>query len=109
MALPVEDAAGFDHEAGRMNFTCHDTLGMNFHLPLRKDDSVKVAGDDYTVSLDLALHASPFAKDQAVAGHDISVNLSIQAKCARQFQRPFQPDALIQKARPFPLLPGTAL
>ena len=87
-----------------MDFTSDDAFRLNLYTPFGKDDTVKFAGNDDVISLDLPFHTRPFAQDQAVAGNHVSFYVCVDAKHAGGFERPLKPYALIKEACKFMLL-----
>src|SRR5713226_5184922 len=53
----VEDAAGLDDQAGRVNLTGDNALGLDLDAALRENDPIEPASDDDVVALDLSLYA----------------------------------------------------
>ena len=103
MALAVKDAAGFDYQAGGMDFARYHALGLNFHATLGEDHAIKLPGDHHVISLNLALHPGPFSEDQAVGRNHISLHVSVDPKNAGGFERAFKPNTLVEKSGEFVL------
>lgn len=103
MAAAVENSAGFDHQAWRMNFAGDDTLRLNFHAALRKNYSIEAARDNYLIAFDLAFDFGAFAEDESLIAEDITFDLGFDAKCAGKFQGAFKAHSSIKEAGPFTL------
>ena len=101
MALPVENSAGLDDQARRMNLTGDGTFSLYFDPPLGKNDAVESPRNHNVISLDLAFYSSAFAQHQRVAGDNGSLYLPFHAKRARKLESSLQTDGFIQEAGPF--------
>ena len=67
MALPIENSAGLNHKARRVNLTRHYTLRLDLDSPFREYDAVKMARDHDVISFNLAFDLCRFAENQTVA------------------------------------------
>lgn len=103
MAAAVENSAGFDNQARRMDFAGDDALGLNFNAALGENHSIEAAGDDYLIAFDLAFHFGTFAENEGLIAEDIAFDLSFDAQRARKFERAFKADGPIEESRPFTL------
>src|SRR5882672_143618 len=72
-AATIEDSARVNHKTGRVDFSGHDALGLNFHAALREDYAVIASGDDNSISFDLPFDFGIFAEDQRLLGNHISL------------------------------------
>ena len=103
MAAAVENAAGLDHETGRMDFAGDDSLGLNFYAALGEDDSVKTAGDNDLIAFDLTFDFRAFTEDQSLIAEDAAFDLRFQAQSAGKLERSFKADGAVEEPGPFTL------
>ena len=108
MAAPVEYAARFNHQAGRVDFPADDALGLNFNAALGENHAVKPSGDDYLIAFDLAFNLGAFAKNQRLIAEDIALYLGFDSQRAGKLQRAFKADSPIKETGPFALRFGHA-
>ena len=80
VASAVEDAAGLDDQAGRVNLAGDNTFRLDLDTALRKNDPIEPAGDDDVVPLNLALDAGGLAQDKALLRNNVTLDLTIQAE-----------------------------
>lgn len=103
MAAPIENPAGLNHHARGMNLTGDYSLGLNLYPALRENHSVKPAGDDYLIALDLAFNLRAFTQDKSLVAEDVAFYLRFDSQCAGKLQRALKADGPIQKAGPLSL------
>ncbi len=84
-----------------MNFARDHAPRLYLDPTLGKYYAIKFARDDHMISFDLTFHASAFAQDQAVAGQQVSLHLSVNPKYARGFEGSLTANAFIEEAREF--------
>lgn len=82
MATSIEDSARINHHARRMNLARDYAFGLNFHAPLRKNNSIKSAGDDHMIPFDLPFDLSAFTEDYGLLGNDIAFDVAIDTESA---------------------------
>jgi hypothetical protein len=103
VAAAVENSAGFDNQAWRMDFAGDDAFGLNFDAAFGENYSVEAAGDNYLIAFDLAFHFGTFAEDEGLIAEDVAFDLSFDAQRARKFQGAFKAHGPIEEAGPFTL------
>lgn len=100
MAAAVEDASGIDYHARGVNLACNDPFGFNLNAPFGKNHTVETAGNHHAVTFDLALDLGTFAQDDRLLRNDISFDIAVYAKRARDRKRPLKGHALVDETRP---------
>src|SRR5258708_29334852 len=83
-----------------MNFTGDHTFGFELHASLRKNHSIKTAGDRYAIALDLTFHFCAFAEDYGLLRDDVALHVSVNAERALDCQRAFERYALANESGP---------
>jgi hypothetical protein len=100
VAAAVENSAGIDDHAGRVDFTRDDTLCLNFYAALGEDHAVKPAGDYNVIPFDLAFDFGAFAENYSLFRDNVALDVAVDAERAFDLQRPFHGDALIDESCP---------
>src|SRR5208337_695139 len=84
-----------------VNFSCHDSLGLNLHAPSGENDAIKSASNHHAISFNLSFDFRVFAEDHSLLRDDVAFDVSVNAKRSCQGQRAFERHALINEASPF--------
>src|SRR6266852_3617541 len=100
VAPAVEDAAGLDDQAGRVNLAGDNALGLDLDTALRENDPIEPAGDDDVVALNLALDSGGLTQDKALLRDNVTLHLAIQAEGAGELEGALQLYPLVQEADP---------
>jgi len=100
MALAIEDPAGLDDQALRVNLARGDTLVVNFHAALGIDHTVEAAGDHYVVAFDLALHACLIPQNQCLRRDQQALNFALDPKGPGAFECALKTHGFVEKTRP---------
>ena len=100
MAMPIEDSARLDDQAGCVNLPGHDALGLNLHAAFGKNDPIESSRDDHVIAFDLPFHAGTLTEHQGLRRDDRSLHLRFQAERAAKFQGAFQANGFVEKAGP---------
>ena len=80
MASAIKDAARIDDHAWRVNFSRHNTLGLDLHSPLCENHSVKAAGDYHAIAFDLTFDFCALAKNYSLFRDDVSLYVAVDAE-----------------------------
>src|SRR5258707_3570783 len=83
-----------------MNFTGDHSFGFDLHASLRKNHSIKPAGDHYAIALDLTFHFGAFAEDYGLLRDDVALHVAVNAERAFDRQRAFERYALVNESGP---------
>ncbi len=108
MAAAVENSAGFDHEARRMNFAGDDAFGLNFNAAFGENYAIEASGDNYVIAFDLTFYFCAFAEYERLIAEDVAFDLRFDAQRAGKFQSALKADSPIEKAGPLALWLGHA-
>jgi len=100
VAASIEDSAGVDDHAGRVNFSGDYAFGLNLDSAFGKDYAVEAPGDHHAVAFDLTFDFGGIAEDYRLLGDDISFDVAVDAERSRNLKRAFQCYALIDESSP---------
>jgi len=100
VAAAVEDSAGIDDHARRVNLSGYHAFGFNFDPTLGEDNAVEAAGYYNAIPLDLAFDLGAFTQDYGLLGDDVAFDIAVDAERAGNRERAFEGYALIDKACP---------
>ena len=80
MAAAVENSAGFDNQAWRMDFAGDDAFGLNFDAAFGENYSIEAAGDNYLIAFDLAFDFGALTEHERLIAEDIAFDLGFDAE-----------------------------
>src|SRR5215472_13903511 len=101
MAAPVEDASGFDYQAGRVDFARNDTLWLNLDATFCKNHTIETASNHHAVPFNLTFYLCILSEDHGLFGDNVSLHLPIDSKRACDGERSFQRYPLVNESGPF--------
>src|SRR5260370_26251436 len=101
MAPAVEDSAGIDDHARRVDLSGHHSLGFDFNASLGKNHSIETARDDHTIALDLTFDLCALTQDHGLLRDDVAFHVAVNAKRAGDCERSFERHALVYESCPF--------
>lgn len=100
MAPAVQDPAGLDHQAGRMDFAADDSFREDFHPPFGRQDAFKSPAHHYMIAVDFAFDPSVFPNDYGGVGNDCPFHIAVDAERPSELDFPFERNPFVEKADP---------